>query len=236
MSVKSAGAEWYDQASGSTVLGIQNFYKIIGLSESAAGDAMREVDFKTGGAKDTPEEWQHRVQSVTNLYTIAYNQLKTRIPQLNDAGEADYIHSFLGNLKSSLAGDERLVYVKFDANGTYEKLKPHLLSNLGKVIDLDVNLSAGGTQRPRIFWYDKKTGKTLIYVVLTVGEGKKRLTHQFNLGKDFFELLKEAGKLTNQPSAEEPVVPNTKQPIATPQPATPNTVQPPVAAPQTGSI
>ena len=110
--------------------------------------------------------------------------------KLNDKGEADYVYGFLDRLRNSLAGDQRLVYVKFDAKGTYKKLKPHLLLNLAKVINLDVNLGTGG--RPTIYWVDKETGRTLLYVVLIKVPSERRLTHQFNLGKDFFPLLDDA--------------------------------------------
>jgi hypothetical protein len=203
LSVKSAGAEWYDQASGGNEEGMRKFYGIIGLDDAAADAAMQSTKFKGGGKKDTtPESWEQRVQAVYKIYNVAYKQLKSRIPQLNDVGEADYIHGFIGRLKNSLAGDEKLVYVKFDANGTYKKLNPQVLSQLAHQIDLDVNyVPASGDAKPRIFWIDRKTNKTLIYVVLLVNAPNYRLTHQFNLGKDFFELLKAASSRINAPVA-----------------------------------
>lgn len=216
LSVKSAGAEWYDQAPGGNEDGMRKFYGIIGLDDSAAETAMKQAKFVGGGKKDTtPQTFQQRIQAVYNIYNIAYKQLKARIPQLNDKGEADYIHGFVGRLKSSLAGDEKLVYVKFDADGTYKKLNPLLLAHFAKAIELDVNFTPGnGDIKPKIFWIDKKTGKTLIYVVLLVNAPNYRLTHQFNLGKDFFDLLKMASQqvnLTNQPAASSPVTPVPKQ-------------------------
>jgi hypothetical protein len=190
LSVKAAGAEWYDQASANNLEGMYKFYNIIGLSEDLANQAVITSDFQEGGKKSSQQEYEKRKEAGALIYEIAYNQLKKRIPSLNDQGEADYIKTFLSNLVNSLAGDQRLVYVKFDAKGTYKKLKPHLLLNLAKVIDLDVNLSDDG--RPTIFWVDRKTGRTLIWCVLAPTPSEKRLTHQFNLGKDFFDLLDEA--------------------------------------------
>jgi hypothetical protein len=195
LSIKAAGAEWYDQASANNLEGWEKFYQIMGLDPSQAWEAITVSGFQEGGKlKDEtgPKLFQKRLQAATLMYEVAYKDLKTRISQLNDKGEADYIHHFLANLKSSLAGDESLIYVKFNANGTYEKLKPHLLLELAQVMDLDVNFGQVG--RPTIYWVDKVTGRTLIYVVLLKVPSEQRLTHQFNLGKDFFPLLREAEK------------------------------------------
>lgn len=209
LSVKSAGAEWYDQASGGNEDGMRKFYGIIGLDDSAATTAMKQAKFIGGGKKDTtPVTFQQRIQSVYDIYGIAYKQLKARIPQLNDKGEADYIHGFVGRLKSSLAGDEKLVYVKFDADGTYKKLNPLVLTHLAKAIELDVNYTPGsGDSKPKIFWVDRNTGKTLIYAVLLVNAPNYRLTHQFNLGKDFFDLLKLASQQLNKDVVKPTVTP-----------------------------
>jgi hypothetical protein len=232
LSVKSAGAEWYDQAPGGNEDGMRKFYGIIGLDDAAADSAMKSAKFKGGGKKDTtPETFAERIQSVYKIYGTAYKQLKSRIPQLNDKGEADYIHGFVGRLKSSLAGDEKLVYVKFDADGTYKKLNPQILSQLSRYIDLDVNYVPGqGDSKPRIFWIDNKTGKTLLYVVLLVNAPNYRLTHQFNLGKDFFELLRLAGEAANPVS--KPVAAPV-QPIDTPPQSTAKPIKlgPPNAKP-----
>jgi len=212
LSVKAAGAEWYDQASANNLKGVYKFYNIVGLSEDEANQAVITSNFQEGGKKDSPEFFAKRLKAVSLMFEVAYNQLKARIPQLNDKGEADYIHEFIGNLKNSIAGDQKLVYVKFDANGTYEKLKPHLLMNLTSVIDLDLNFSSD-PGRPTIYWIDKKTGRTLVYVVLLKVPSEKRLTYQFNLGKDFFNLLREAEKAL---SAKHAVPTQEKQPVAKP--------------------
>lgn len=200
LSIKSAGAEWYDQASAGNVEGMSKFYNIIGLDENAAAAAIEQAKFIGGGKADTtPAKFAKRIKAVNNIYAIAYNQLKARIPQLNDAGEADYIHNFVNRLKSSLAGDERLIYVKFDADGTYKKLNPTSLAKLANLIELDVNYTPmRGDIKPKIFWIDKNTGQTIIYVTLLVNAPNFRLTHQFNLGKDFFNIL---NKAIAQPSA-----------------------------------
>ena len=207
MSVKSAGAEWYDQASAGNEAGMAKFYGIIGLSEADVDQALTAAKFKGGGKQSSSNQFAQRIKAVNRLYKYTHDLLKGRIPQLNDKGEAEYIHAFLGKLKNSLAGDERLVYVKFDANGTYEKLKPHLLNHLAQHINLDVNYTpAKGDSKPRIYWIDANTGKTLLYVVLLVNTPNKRLTHQFNLGKDFFEILRSVEKKVNPAVQKTPAV------------------------------
>ena len=219
LSIKSAGAEWYDQASAGNEEGMRKFYNIIGLDETAAASAIEQAKFIGGGKADTtPTKFNKRIKAVNNIYAIAYQQLKARIPQLNDAGEADYIHNFVSRLKSSLAGDEKLIYVKFDANGTYKKLNPQSLAKLANLIELDVNYTPmRGDVKPKIFWVDKNTGETIIYVTLLVNAPNYRLTHQFNLGKDFFNLLNKATAAPNlgpQPAAPAPAVPPTTAPVS----------------------
>lgn len=229
LSVKSAGAEWYDQAPGGNEQGMRKFYGIIGLDDAAADSAMKKAKFVGGGKKDTtPQSFAQRKQAVEQIYQLAYNQLKSRIPQLNDKGEADYIHGFIGRLKSSLAGDEKLVYVKFDANGTYEKLNPQVLAHLAKFIELDVNYTPGTTEKvkPKIYWIDAKTGQTLVYVTLLTNEPNYRLTHQFNLGKDFFSLLKAASRAVNATPAQPQAKAAVPAPAAKQQPANMTPIKP----------
>ena len=223
LSVKAAGAEWYDQASANNADGMVKFYNIIGLGEDAANQAMITSNFQEGGKGSSQKEFENRIKAATLIYEIAYNQLKAKIPE-NIPGEARYIQTFLNNLRSSLAGDQRLVYVKFDAKGTYEKLKPHLLTKLAEVIDLDVNFSSD-PGRPTIYWIDKATGRTLLYVVLLKVPSEKRLTHQFNLGKDFFPLLREAEKLLNIPAAAPAGPPVNTPGMVNPATTTPKSVQ-----------
>lgn len=246
MSVKSAGAEWYDQASGNNAEGIRKFYSIIGLNFADADAAMNAVKFTEGGRGDTDAQFEKRVKQVSNLYKITYEQLKAAIPSLNDLGEATYIKNFLGRLRYALAGDESLIYVKFDANGTYEKLNPNTLARLAEIIDLDVKLiPASATNRAKISWYDTKSNRELIYVVLLKNPPNRRLTHQFNLGSGFFDIFKEAkslaahpptpGAVAGQQSVPQPLAkaPATKK---APQPQQPTRVQQPIAPQQLAPI
>jgi hypothetical protein len=217
LSIKSQGASWYDQASAGNETGMHKFYSIIGLDQQAADVAMKQAKFIGGGKKDTDTaKFANRIKSVNQIYKITYKNLKARVATLNDQGEADYIQDFLKNLKTSLTGDQKLVYVAFNAKGTYEKVNPKLLFGLSKLIDLDVNYTAGSDNvPPKIFWIDKKTGKTLVFVTLLTNTANYRLTHQFNLGKDFYDLYREAVKISQNPSPKDQPQP-TAQSVATP--------------------
>lgn len=202
MSVKSAGAAWYHQASANFIAGIKNCYEIIGLTDAEAMADIKSVQFKEGGKSGSEEEYEARKTANIKLFEIMYRRLKARIPQLNDQGEADYIYSFLERLKQSVAGDEKLIYVNFNVKGTYYKIKPQLIIKLANVINLDVNFSISADKGlPRIYWIDKTTGKTVAYVVLSATGTEKRLTYQFNLGKDFVDLMKAAEVKDNAKSA-----------------------------------
>ena len=241
LSIKSQGASWYDQASAGNETGMHKFYSIIGLDQQAADAAMKQAKFIGGGKKDTDTaKFADRIKSVNQIYKITYRNLKARVATLNDQGEADYIKDFLKNLKTSLTGDQKLVYVAFNAKGTYEKINPKLLFSLSKLIDLDVNYASGNSDPeanipPKIFWIDKKTGKTLAFVTLLINTANYRLTHQFNLGKDFYELYREAMKVsqTSAPKTEPPPPPpppaNAKFKTISPPAATTNTKKDKVA-------
>jgi hypothetical protein len=217
LSIKSAGASWYDQASAGNDDGMRKFYSIIGLDQQEADTAIQQAKFIGGGKKDTDtEKFAKRIKAVNQIYKITYNNLKSRVSTLDDKGEANYIQDFLKNLKTSLTGDQKLVYVAFNAKGTYEKVNPKLLFGLSKLIDLDVNYTAGSDNvPPKIFWVDKNTGKTLAFVTLLINTANYRLTHQFNLGKDFYDLYREAVKISQNPLPKDQPQPAT-QSVATP--------------------
>lgn len=210
MSIK-AGSSKYDQASGLNEAGNIKFFNILGLSIEDAREAMAAAKFKND------LDFEKRVKAVVKLYTQAAKTLDRAISTLTDKGEATFIHTVIANLKKSIAGDQRLVYVNFDANGTYYKLNPQLINNLAKFVDLDVKLEM--KTWPYLYVMDKKTGKSLFHARLQVNS-TGRLTHIFELDS-LLDLVKEATLAANksQPAVQQPAV---QQP--TQQPA----VQPPV--------
>jgi hypothetical protein len=211
MSIK-AGSAKYDQASGLNEAGNIKFFNILGLSIEDARDAMKSAKFKND------LEFEPRTKAVIKLYTKAAEKLDQSLATLNDKGEATFITTVLDNLKKSIAGDQRLVYVNFDANGTYYKLNPQLINNLAKYVDLDVRLVM--RTWPYLYVHDKRTGKDLFHVCLQVNS-TGRLTHVFELD-NLLGLVQEATDALNL--SMRPTVQT--QPAATPQPAVTPTPQP----------
>jgi len=213
MSIK-AGSSMYDQASGMNTEGMEKFYEILGLNPLDAADAMHNTGFesKVDRVEDTPAQAKARVAAARQIYEIAGMQLKQRISALNDRGEAEYVHEFLGKLKSSIQGDDKLVYVNFDTKGTYNKLNPQLITTLAQNINLDVEVDMDSKSTPYIYIIDKNSGKPIMHVRLAILKSG-RMTHTFELDY-LLDLIK-----------------NAKAPTVAATPPTPSPVQQPTSAP-----
>ncbi len=181
MSLK-AGSSKYDQASGLNEAGNIKFFNILGLSIEDARAAMAAAKFKND------LDYERRTKAVVKLYSQAATMLDREISSLNDRGEAQFIHSVIAKLRSSIQGDQKLVYVNFNADGTYYKLNPQLIANLATYVDLDVKMVM--KKWPYLYVYDKNTGKNLFHARLQVNS-TGRLTHIFELD-DLLDLVKEA--------------------------------------------
>ena len=218
MSIK-AGSSMYEQSSGMNVAGIEKLYDILGLDPLSAADAMRAVNFKSKESKkeDSPEAAKERVQAVKDIYQIIGSQLEAYISNRNDAGESEYLQNFLSRLKNSIQGDQRLVYVNFDANGTYNKLNPQVIDALASYVDLGVVVDSESKSTPYIYIIDKNTGKPIMHVRLAVLKSG-RMTNTFELDY-LLDLVRAALKKQNQASAQ-------------PQQAQPQTVAPTPTADQ----
>jgi hypothetical protein len=203
MSIK-AGSSMYDQASGMNTEGIEKFYDILGLNPLDAADAMRYVGFesKVDRVEDSPEQAKARVAAVKQIYEIVGLQLKQRIGALNDQGEAEYVHEFLGKLRGSIQGEGKLVYVNFDTKGTYNKLNPQLITTMAQHINLDVVVDMESKSTPYIYIMDKVSGKPIIHVRLAILKSG-RMTHTFELDY-LLDLIRDAKKkeAQMQPAAD----------------------------------
>lgn len=199
MSIK-AGSSMYDQASGMNTEGIEKFYEILGLNPLDAADAMQQTGFqsKVDRVEDTPQQAKARVEAVKQIYEIVGLQLKQRIGSLNDEGEAEYIHEFLGRLRSSIQGEGKLVYVNFDAKGTYNKLNPQLITTLANHVDLDVVVDMDSKAVPYIYIMDKISGKPIMHVRLAILKSG-RMTHTFELDY-LLDLIRDSKKKAEQPA------------------------------------
>lgn len=231
MSIK-AGSSMYDQASGMNADGIEKFYEILGLNPLDAADAMRHTKFqsKVDRVEDTPEQAKARVEAVKQIYEIVGMQLKQRIGELNDKGEAEYVHEFLGRLKNSIQGNDKLVYVNFDAKGTYNKLNPQLITTLAKHIDLDVTVDMGSKAVPYIYIIDKISGKPVMHVRLAILKSG-RMTHTFELDY-LLDLIRDAkAAQTTQATLAAPTTATPAATNATQKPAVTKPLGNPAAKP-----
>jgi hypothetical protein len=177
--------------------GIEKFYEILGLNPLDAADAMYSTGFvsKVDRVEDTPDQAKKRVAAVKQIYEIAGMQLEQRISELNDAGEKSFIREFLGKLQSSIQGEGKLVYVNFDAKGTYNKLNPQLITNLARTVDLGVTVDMESKAVPYIYIMDKISGKPIMHVRLAVLKSG-RMTHTFELDY-LLDLIQDANKPKN---------------------------------------
>jgi hypothetical protein len=218
MSIK-AGSSMYEQSSGMNTEGIEKLYDILGLDPLSAADAMRATGFVSKDKKkeDTPEQAKARVAAVQEIYQILGMQLETYINSKNDNGEADYIQTFLGKLKNSIQGDQRLVYVNFDARGTYNKLNPQVIDILAKHIDLGVTVDMESKSTPYIYIIDKISGKPIIHIRLAILKSG-RMTNTFELDY-LLDLVRDALKKNNAATAQTQQQPAVSTDTKTQQPA-----------------
>lgn len=222
MSIK-AGSSMYDQASGMNTDGMEKFYEILGLNPLDAHDAMHYTGFqsKVDRVEDTPKQAKARVEAAKEIYQIAGMQLKQRIGQINDQGEADYIHGFLGRLRNSIQGDDKLVYVNFDTKGTYNKLNPQLITTLAQHINLDVEVDLESKSTPYIYIIDRNSGKPIMHVRLAILKSG-RMTHTFELDY-LLDLIRDAKTAAVVPATTEPKTPAVKPQVTAPGMAAPKT-------------
>lgn len=235
MSIK-AGSSMYEQSSGMNVEGIEKLYDILGLDPLSAADAMRATNFKAKekNKEDTPEAAKERVQAVKDIYQIIGSQLEAYIGNKNDAGESQYLQSFLGKLKNSIQGDRRLVYVNFDARGTYNKLNPQLIDILTHYIDLGVVVDTESKSTPYIYIIDKNSGKPIIHVRLAILQSG-RMTNTFELDY-LLDLVRDALRKQKQALVKTPAAQPDQPSVAAPAPTTPATTTPTVDQQQGGLI
>ena len=214
MSIK-AGSDMYDQASGSTVDGMNKFFETLGLSTDQAAAAMKSVTYspkprmKKGETEDKAIIKQ-RVAAVRQIYHVAASELQTEIGKMTNREEGSYIHRLLTKLTASIQGKGRLVYVNFDTKGRYHKLNPAQIIQLAKSVDLGVHLDTSKSE-PHIYIKDMISGKSIFHVrpaILKTG----RITHTFELDH-LLDLVKSGLSGQNTPTANTPTA-NT--PTATP--------------------
>lgn len=206
MSIK-AGSSKYEQASGINEAGTIKFFNILGLSIEDARAAMAAVNFN----KELPK--RQLAAPAAALYTQAAKMLEAKLSPMGDKAEANFINTLLGNLKSAIRGDQRLVYVNFNAKGTYYKLNPELIINLATFVDLEAKLVTN-KKWPYLYIVDKNTERPLFHVRLQVN-ADGRLTHVFELDQ-LLPLVQEATNAANKTASAQRT--KTAQPVEPKEP------------------
>lgn len=196
MSLKAANSQ-IDQAPGTNEDGIRKFFGILGLSSEDANQAMKSSQY-VGKSKDTatPEDHVKRSKAVANILKIAGDKLEQQYFSKNDKGEAQFVNEFLGNLTKAMTKEESLIYVNFNANGTYKKLNPRKIMDLAATVDLTTSLkiSEGGVYN--LYITDTLSGKNLFKIRLMISL-KERIAFFFELEK-LLELVYAAQEKSNK--------------------------------------
>jgi hypothetical protein len=215
MSLKAGKGATLDQAPGTNEIGINKFFSILGLGDAQASTAITQSGYKgkVGKTLQTPEEHQARVEASRKILDIAGKNLEAKYFAKNDKGEAAFVSDFLRNLTGAMTKEESLIYVEFNANGTYNKLNPRKIQHLAQNVDLycDPKVSTGGVSY--LYIRDRNSGKSLFHIRLMVSKAE-RIAFFFELD-DLLELVQKAESEVNQSSS---------QSVAkTPQPTNPKT-------------
>ena len=196
MSLKAANAQ-IDQAPGTNEEGIRKFYNILGLSPADATQAM-EASHYVGKSKETatPADHLKRSKAVAQILKIAGDKLETRYFSKNDKGEALFVREFLGNLTNAMTKEESLIYVNFNANGTYKKLNPRKITDLAETVDLSTSLKVTASGVSLLYIIDKNSGKSLFRIRLMISK-RERIAFFFEL-ENLLELVYAAQEKVNK--------------------------------------
>lgn len=221
-SVKANSSKFH-QSSGTTNEGIEIMFTSLGLTREDALQAIKTSKFeeKVRGKVDSKTKQSNRNKSIVRIFKLAAQQLDQKLKSTNDAGEKEFLINFLVTLKKAFTGNQNLIYVDFNPNGTYKKLSPYQIGNLAKVVDLECKLE--WKSNLYLYIYDATTNKNLFHLRLQVNNSG-RLTILFELDK-LVEMTTDATQQRNAPQQPAPA------PAAPPAPAKKLPIK--FAAPQT---
>jgi vacuolar-type H+-ATPase subunit E/Vma4 len=191
MSIKSESSQ-IDQSPGTDSSGIQKFFRTLGLDTQDAIEAMDLAGYngKTKGKTSTLEDHKDRAKACAEMLRLAGEKLDEKLSRMDDRGEASFIHHFLGSLTKAMTGGEDLVYVNFDAKGSYYKLNPNLIRNLSEHIDLETKVHVTPRGTSYLYIMDKNSSRSLFHVRLMISK-KERIAYFFELD-DLLDLVKES--------------------------------------------
>lgn len=197
MSLKAGKSPSFDQAPGTNEKGIRDFFNILGFESEVADNVINKTQFQAKKSSDEPiEDLRKRQQAAAKIMQLAGDYVEKKYFSKNDKGEAAFINDFFKNIIKSITKDEPLIYVEFNADGTYDKLNPRNIMNLVNYVDLysDHRISKDGVNY--LFFRDKNTGKALFHIRLLVSKAE-RIAFLFVLN-DLISLVKEATEYKNK--------------------------------------
>lgn len=190
MSLKAGKSASVDQAPGTNEIGIRKFFDILGFDPSVADSAIEKSKFKGKTGTDTPESLEQRKQASAKILSLAGQYVEAKYFAKNDQGEASFIKEFLQNLVRAMTKEESLIYVEFNADGTYNKLNPRRILDLADYVDLYSDLKVSDTGVNYLFFRDRNTQKSLFHIRLMVSKAE-RIAFFFVLD-DLLQLVRDA--------------------------------------------
>jgi hypothetical protein len=212
------------QSSGTTVEGVKSMFATLGLDDTAAMEAIKAAVYagKQRGSDETDQQINARYKALHAVFNIAGQQLEQKLSRATDTGEANFLEHFFSTLTKAMTGGANMVFVDFNANGTYKKLNPKTIKNLASLVDLEARVTRGGGAKghPYLFVYDKNSNKNIMHIRLEVQTGG-RLTLHYELD-DLINLAIEANNKSKDVAvpAAPPVRSKANKPVATnPKPA-----------------
>jgi len=190
MSLKAGKSASVDQAPGTNEIGIRKFFDILGFDSSVADSAITKTKFKGKQGTDTPQSLEQRKKAAAKILALAGQYVDAKYFAKNDSGEAEFVTEFLQNVIKSMTKDESLIYVEFNADGTYNKLNPRKILQLADHVDLYSDLKVSETGVNYLYFRDKISGKSLFHIRLMVSKAE-RIAFFFVLD-DLLALVREA--------------------------------------------
>jgi hypothetical protein len=236
LSLKAASAT-IAQAPGTDIAGITKLFTTLGLSEYDAQEAIDNSGYvpKTKGEND--KQRKVREAACPIILEMAAVKLNDKLQGLGDAGEGRFLDAFLKSLIGAMVGDETLIYVSFNASGTYHRLNPLTIRNLSYYIDLAASYEKPESTRARdfrLFIKDVDSGRALFTVRLSI-TGAGRISFIFEL-RDLLDLVKEANDYVNSGKASKEGGNTAPVPATEPTPAVPAPIATKPVAPTSKKI
>jgi hypothetical protein len=197
-----AGNASVAQSPGTTNEGIGIMFDSLGLSRSLADQAIVDSKYKerAAGGEETQAQFNARLLALQKIMHIAAQHLDTELKTLDNNGEKVFLKHYFGKLKNAVTAGEGLIFVEFNAKGTYDYLNPHTLNDLVEHVDLEAKLVS--KKFPYIYIYDKNSGSNLAHIRLEV-QKSGRLILKYELD-DLIPMAREASLAKKTQSQPEP--------------------------------